>query len=367
LSARPLVDWRLAERTAVAVAGGAPVDAAGAAGAAYDQPRLEDACAEAIETASAYARLPIPARPAEPELIDRSEWSRMSIATLAAGSAAIEARVAGEIRLPGPLDAIGRRLLAAGTAAEAGLAVGFVARRVLGQYDIAVFGPDRPGRLVFVAPNLDAARVKLGADADLFLRWIALHETTHVLQLEGVPWIVPQLRALAGRLVEAAAREVDPARVAELARRFARNPGEVARRLLRGELMRVLADPSEAAVLDRLQATMAVVEGHAEHVMDICGAELDPRLADLRDRLDRQRSARGGLGEVIARLLGLELKLRQYELGKRFWDTIVADGGEDALALPWRSPADLPDLAELEQPAAWLERVGARSAAPVFV
>jgi coenzyme F420 biosynthesis associated uncharacterized protein len=352
LTASGLVDWRLAERTAFTVAGGAAHDAGG-----YDRASVSAACAEAIEAASAYCGLPVPDTTPAPELIDRREWSRIALETLAAGSEPIETRLAGEISLPGALGALTRRLIGSGAAAEAGVAVGYVARRVVGQYDVAIFGPERPGRLLFVGPNLDATREKLGADPDLFLLWIALHETTHVLQLEGVPWLIPHLRALAARLIDAATREVEPARLGELARRFIRDPRELARTLLRGELMRTLAGPAEAAMLDRLQATMSVIEGHAEHVMDACAAELDPRLADLRNRLEQHRAGRGGLGEVVARLLGLELKARQYELGKRFWDAVVAERGPEALALPWVSPAALPDLAELERPAAWLERV----------
>ena len=38
---------------------------------------------------------------------------------------------------------------------------------------------------------------------------------------------------------------------------------------------------------------MTVVEGYAEHVMDAVGERLDPRYADLRGALDRDRERRG--------------------------------------------------------------------------
>ena len=102
---------------------------------------------------------------------------------------------------------------------------------------------------------------------------------------------------------------------------------------------------------------MSMVEGHAEHVMDAGAAERGPALDQLRRRLDERRARRGGLGDLIARLLGMDLKLRQYELGKAFCDRVAAEAGPDALRLAWRSPDDLPDLAELEDPKRWLERV----------
>ncbi len=104
---------------------------------------------------------------------------------------------------------------------------------------------------------------------------------------------------------------------------------------------------------------MSVIEGHAEHVMDACAADHGPELAELRRRLEERRARRGGLGDLIARLLGMDLKLRQYEAGKAFCDAVVDEAGTDALRIVWRSAADLPDLAELEAPRRWLERVAA--------
>ncbi len=107
---------------------------------------------------------------------------------------------------------------------------------------------------------------------------------------------------------------------------------------------------------------MSVIEGHAEHVMDAAAGRVDPGYARLRERLEARRASRGGLGDVILRILGLELKLRQYTLGKAFCDTVVADAGIEGLNQVWRAPEALPAPAELEQPQRWLRRVGAVSA-----
>ena len=107
---------------------------------------------------------------------------------------------------------------------------------------------------------------------------------------------------------------------------------------------------------------MSVIEGHAEHVMDAAAGQVDPGYARLRERLEARRTSRGGLGEVIMRILGLELKLRQYRLGKAFCDTVVDEAGIEGLNRVWRAPEALPTLAELEQPKRWLARVEAESA-----
>ena len=235
-----------------------------------------------------------------PELVDRRQWSRGALRTLASASGELEASIAAGISLPGPLGGAARRLIGAGVGAEAGFAVGYAARRVLGQYDVALLGDERPPRLLFVGPNLDRARSDLEADPELFLRWVALHETTHVLQFANVGWLVPHLRDLIATLIDGAAAGIDSARVVALAKRLLRDPRGLARTVMRGELgSRRSPTPESQAGLDRLQATMTVIEGHAEHVMDACAAD-DPRLAQLRARLEERRSSRGGLADVIA-------------------------------------------------------------------
>ena len=50
----------------------------------------------------------------------------------------------------------------------------------------------------------------------------------------------------------------------------------------------------------------------------------------------------------------MDMKLRQYEHGKRFCDAVVARGGIEALNRVWAAPEAMPTLAELDDPAGWL-------------
>ena len=101
---------------------------------------------------------------------------------------------------------------------------------------------------------------------------------------------------------------------------------------------------------------MSLIEGHAEHTMDAVGAEVLPSLPRLRAALNRRRETRGLPWRVLERLLGLELKLKQYEVGKRFCDAVVQAEGPQALARVWSGPELLPSTAELETPRLWLDR-----------
>jgi uncharacterized protein (DUF2342 family) len=60
---------------------------------------------------------------------------------------------------------------------------------------------------------------------------------------------------------------------------------------------------------------------------------------------------------MVGRLLGMDLKLRQYELGKGFCDAVATESGIEALNRVWEGPESLPTLEELENPSVWLDRV----------
>jgi coenzyme F420 biosynthesis associated uncharacterized protein len=346
-----IIDWSLAERTAGAVVGLAP-----GAKRAYSAAEIADAAAEGVAAAAAYARLGSPANPPTGELVGRAEWARNALGMIREAAAPIERRLTEEISAPGPLGPMLRRAAGGALGIEVGLAAGYAGGRVLGQLDFSLFGEPRPPRLLFVGENLERARAALDADHAAFLRWVAIHEGAHVVQFERVPWLSSYLRELARDLVDGATADLDAGALGRLGRELLRSPRDVVRALLRGEFARLVADPKRREQIDRLQATMSVIEGHAEHVMDAAAGDLGGELSQLRGRLDERRNQRGGIGALIARLLGMEAKLRQYELGKAFCDAIVARAGPTALVVLFESPAKLPTLAEVEHPGSWLER-----------
>jgi uncharacterized protein (DUF2342 family) len=90
--------------------------------------------------------------------------------------------------------------------------------------------------------------------------------------------------------------------------------------------------------------------------MDAVAPDLLPSLPRLRDSLNRRRRSQSALSRIVARMLGLELKLRQYEQGKIFCDAVVQAGGTEALHFVFSSPEALPTLTELRDPPAWLAR-----------
>jgi coenzyme F420 biosynthesis associated uncharacterized protein len=334
-----VIDWTLAGQVARGVAGLQP------AGDPAPFERLSAPAAESERLVSSYTGL-VPSAPLPvPEAVGREEWIDANLRSLGGVLDPVAERLGARL---GPIGAAGGVLLAI----EAGAVSGFLAGRVLGQYEFAVLDVQAPARLLFVAPNLGHAARTLDADADQLLRWVALHETTHALQFAAVPWLREHLAALLTQLL--GALDVDP-------RRLLRLPDLSDLRALVNSVREdglafVAIGTERRGVLESAQAFMALLEGYAEHVMDAVGARLLRDVEGLRAALERRRQERSGLLRVLERVIGLDLKLRQYQQGKAFCDAVVARGGIAALNRAWAGPESLPTLAELDQPAAWLGR-----------
>jgi coenzyme F420 biosynthesis associated uncharacterized protein len=338
-----VIDWTLATQVARGVARLQP------SGDPAPFEELSAPAAESERLVSAYTGL-APAAPLPvAEAVGRDAWVDANLASLGG----ILDPVAGKLGegmgpLAGPLGTAAGALLAI----EAGAISGFLAGRVLGQYEFPVLDPEAPARLLFLAPNLGHAATSMDADADQLLRWVALHETTHALQFGGVPWLRGHLSGLVRELL--GALSVDP-------RSLLRMPDAADLRGLldavrEGGIAALALGPERRELFERMQALMAVLEGYAEHVMDAVGTGLLEDLPALREALNRRRRERSGFLRVFERLIGLDLKLRQYEQGKAFCDAVVARGGIAALNRVWAAPEAMPTLAELDDPRGWLER-----------
>jgi coenzyme F420 biosynthesis associated uncharacterized protein len=343
-----MIDWILAQKIADYVAGNGNGRVATA-----DLPAL---AAESEARVVAYTGLQ-PTRPIpEPEGIGRREWVSTNIGAMRTLLDPVVARTGENL---GPLKPAVQLAMGFAVTGEVGVLLGYMAQRVLGQYELVLLDEaveDRPPRLLFVLPNLGEAVRNFEANEQEFMTWVALHEVTHAVQFAGVPWLHGHLAGLVKELLHSAELRI------EAPHKFKMPSTEELKRiggaLRHGDLISVVTSESERATLDKVQAVMAVIEGHAEHVMDAVAPDLLPSLPQLREALDRRRKSQSGLSRLLSRVLGLDMKLRQYERGKFFCDAIVDAGGRPALHHVFSSPEALPTLAELEDPSAWLSRTG---------
>jgi coenzyme F420 biosynthesis associated uncharacterized protein len=282
------------------------------------------------------------------EWVDRGAWIDANLRTMRSTLGPVLERGAAGSG-PAALQAAGGAVVAA----EVGGLLGLFARRVLGQYEVDLLDPSVPPRLLLVGPNLDRAAVELDADRDELVTWVTLHEITHAVQFGAVGWLREMLGGTLRELLAALDVRPDPRALLRVDLDELR---ALAGSVREGGLLGAVMGAERRALLDRVQGTMGLVEGHAEWTMDRAGAGVLRDVDALRAAMDRRRADRAPLLRILDRLLGFDLKLRQYAQGRQFCDAVVAARGEAGLREAWASPELTPTAAELAAPVAWLRR-----------
>jgi coenzyme F420 biosynthesis associated uncharacterized protein len=344
-----MVDWSLARQIARFAAGGR-----GRERLAFD---FDAAAGGALGQVSAYCGLEL-AGPAPPVVeVGRAEWADANLDSIADLLEPVGERLETRLGNAGPLSGPLRAAAGATLAAEVGLVMGYMSQRVLGQYELSLLQPEVAPRLLFVTPNLKRAVRDLEVDEESFLRWVVLHEVTHVLQFSGVTWLREHLGALMREYLATVEVRIDRGAAGGLP--SMPDPAQIVERFREGGLAALVQTREQRRIMERIQCAMAVVEGYSEHVMDAVGADVLPQYDGLREAMERRRRSRSAPERILMRLLGLDQKMKQYEDGKRFCDAVVAEAGIERLNLVWHAPTALPTAGELRAPATWIGRLEA--------
>jgi coenzyme F420 biosynthesis associated uncharacterized protein len=315
---------------------------------------LEQVCDQSLAAVVEYTGLSPAGRIPTPESVSRSEWISANAQSM--GRMLDPLLESADSANLGGLQLLG----SAAVTVEAGAVLGLLSRKVLGQYDLSLVtaADDPPPRLLFVGPNVGQISAGLGESGADFVRWVAVHEVTHAVQFGAVDWLRAHIGGLASELISSFETPSQASRpnasaifsgVATRAARFASS---------RDPQMIILSD-RQFELVKSINAVMSVVEGHAEHVMDMACPDQIPSLPKLRNSMSKRRSSQGPLWKVISKILGMDMKMRQYQLGREFCDHVVGDAGMSALNQVWTEPAALPDTSELSDPEMWLRRVAA--------
>jgi coenzyme F420 biosynthesis associated uncharacterized protein len=262
-----------------------------------------------------------------------------------------------EKRGKAPDSGLGQSIGAKVTGLEVGGLLGFLASKVLGQFDpfFGAPGTDQVGRLLLVAPNIVHTEQELGVDPTDFRLWVCLHEETHRVQFTAVPWMRDHLQEQIDTLVGGV--QVDPGAVLQMLADAVKRAGELVSGRGEGSLLEVFATLEQREVIDRVTGVMSLLEGHADVVMDGVGPEVIPTVDAIRARFDKRRKGAGSMDRLLRRLLGLEAKMAQYRNGAAFVRGVVDTVGMEGFNKVWVEPANLPSKDEIADPRAWVSRV----------
>ena len=361
-----MIDWDVAISTGVRwVRPGPQVSLADARAVVGELRELAVAVAEPVHQVTGMFSTEDVGRVA---VVDRPGWIRANVDgfRVVLEPLAEHLRELGRAPEPGSVVAtVGSRV----TGMQAGLILAYLAGRVLGQYELflppdpmAPDGAAPAGRLTLVAPNILMVERELGVNPHDFRRWVCLHEETHRTQFTSVSWLRGYVQEQMTEFLLAS--DLDPATILDRVRAAADAVDGAVRGSDGGSdsFIEAIQTPRQREILDRLTSVMTLVEGHGDYVMDAVGPQVVPSVAEIRAAFNARRGSAGRLEQTIRRMLGIDLKMKQYAQGSHFVATVVKEAGMATFNRVWTSPETLPTKAEITTPALWLERVGGNGA-----
>lgn len=355
-----MIDWERARSTALNMNRGQTLTA-------IERERLDryygDLVARCIPIVSEYTDAHLPKSEQRTYAFDRVDWINANLDGFKRMFAPIE-----EMDTSWPGANVATRLWGGVNQSvlsyEVGLLLGYLARRVLGQYDLALLGrePVGAGKLYYVEPNIRFLEQSLILPKEDFRMWLALHETTHAFEFEAHPWVRIQFNSLLERYMEFMKQDVEYLKqgfrglktIAERAR---------TRRGSDSSWLEAVMTEEQRSLFQQMQAMMCVIEGYSNHVMNAVGRRLLPNYELISKRFEERQKQRSPAEQLFARLTGLDVKMEQYRAGERFIDEVVKQRGHEIARRVWDAPEYLPTMDEIRHPDKWIGRVDRMSGA----
>lgn len=350
-----LIDWEQARRFALRVSQWEQAPVVDRAGRREQYIRLVERSEPLI---AEYIGAPLPAPINRVFVYDRREWLEANFASFAVVFQPLEELYADVSARQSVFGSALGQLNGQVIGAQMGILLGFLAQRVLGQYDLSLLSPDPAlrGALYFVEPNIARVQQQLGLADEDFRLWIALHEATHVFEFEAFPWVRAYfndlLRQFLGQMsAQMSALGVTLPRLIERLVRPNSYDGK--------HWIELMLTPEQQQVFDKMQALMSLVEGYSNHVMNAIGGRLLPSFDLIEQRVKARQQNRSLFEELFNRITGMNLKLAQYQQGEAFVNAVVAARGVAFVNRVWERPENLPTMAEIRNPQLWIARMEA--------
>lgn len=240
---------------------------------------------------------------------------------------------------------------------QLGQALGKLSKEVLTSTDIGLpLGPK--GTAALLPQAVEEFSAGLEQPRSETMMFLAAREAAHHRLFSHVPWLSAQLLSA----VEAYAQgiEIDMSGIEELAQGF--NPASMAdpaamEQLLNQGIFEPKATPGQTAALERLETLLALIEGWVQTVVSDALGERIPGTSALSETLRRRRASGGPAEQTFATLVGLELRPRKLREAAALWQRLTEAAGMDARDAVWQHPDLLPSSEDLDDPAAFIDRV----------
>jgi putative hydrolase len=262
--------------------------------------------------------------------------------------------------MAGPLMGILGKAIGAMLASQVGSGIGTLASEVLTASDIGL-PLSAPGRAALLPANVASFAEGLDVTDDDVLLYLALREAAHQRLFAHVPWLRDHLIGAVtdyARGIEINTESLQ-SRVEEQMRGLDPTNPEAMQELLSGGLFDLPRSPAQEAALQRLEVTLALVEGWVDEVVGQATAERMPAAARLQEAVRRRRAAGGPAEQTFASLVGLELRPRRLRDASTLWGSLRSRQGEEARDGVWMHPDLLPTDEDLDDPLGFREEAAA--------
>lgn len=240
---------------------------------------------------------------------------------------------------------------------QLGQALGRLSKEVLTSTDIGL--PLGPKGVAAILPDaVESFASGLEQPRSEIMTFLAAREAAHHRLFSHVPWLSSQL--LGAVEAYAAGMKIDMTGIEELARDF--NPASLAdpaavEQLLSQGVFEPKATPAQTQALERLETLLALIEGWVQTVVTAAVGDRLPGEAALSETLRRRRASGGPAEQTFATLVGLELRPRKLREAAALWNRLTEAAGMDARDGVWQHPDLLPGADDLDDPAAFIDRV----------
>jgi putative hydrolase len=295
-------------------------------------------------------------------LVGTTEVWKVLVEPIAASSvnAVGQALPEDQAAMAGPLKGILGRAIGAMFASQLGSGLGALAGDVLTASDIGL-PLGAAGKAALVPTNVKAFAEGLDVTEDDVLLYLALREAAHQRLFAGVPWLRDHLLGAVtdyARALEVNTAQIQSA-IEEQMRGIDPSNLESMQQLMEGGMFELGQSPEQQAALERLEITLALVEGWVDEVVGEATAERMPAAARLQEAVRRRRAAGGPAEATFASLVGLELRPRRLRDASTLWGSLRTRQGIEARDGVWMSPHLLPTAGDLDDPLGFREGASA--------
>lgn len=365
------VDWKVAGEQAGGIA---------SASAVATTPADRDALERALGVAELWLgeATAITDLTTTPRLLTRPEWVRATMPVWTQLAEPVALSIADALtdvlreqapeEMAGMIDGAARLMRGVGGALFAmqlGQVVGQLSGEVVSGGDIGIPLLGRSDGDGGAAPDIQAAVLPqniaafgdgLDIDADQVRLYLAVRELAHARLFRHARWLRLQLMTAITEFAHGIT--VDTEKLEELAADFdPANPEELRQAMASGALIPPKSE-AQLQALERLETTLALVEGWVDVVTAQATTRL-PRAGAIAETVRRRRAAGGPAESALATLVGLELRPRRLREAAAMWERVtdaVGAEGRDAL---WAHPDVVPGAADVDDPSALIARLTA--------